>query len=154
MKNAMRLGGVVLVLIVLVNWASARADEPAAKGGSVTGTVMKDGKPVANACVGLIAAPVKAKGKGLTKHAATQPAAADGQSKHGKHEIVGNTTTNSDGKFTLENIPAGEYVVVAGEKGQGRGKVRVTVSEGESASVSIDLQAPKEKVKKPNKLGL
>ena len=155
-----QLNVIAIVTAVLVLVWSARfvaAEEPAAsKGGSVSGTVLKDGKPVANARVGLMIAPVKAKVKGLSKHSApaTQPAAGEARQKHGRHDLAAQASTDADGKFTLENISPGEYVVMAGGKGQGRGKVHVNVAAGESASVSIDLQAPKDKAKKPNKLGL
>ena len=157
MKNLRRLIGIVLAGLIFVGWTvrSAPADEPTAtKTGSVNGTVVKDGKPVANARVGLMVAPVKTRVKGLGKHPATQPADDQTTKKRGRHNTLANTSTDADGKFTLENIAPGEYVVIAGEKGQGRGKARLTVTSGESASVSIDLQAPKDKIKKPNKLGL
>jgi hypothetical protein len=106
--------------------------------------------------VKLLAAPVKT--KGLAKHPnkqaspATQPSADS--SKRARHDVSAQATTDADGKFTLENVAPGEYIVAAGEKGLGKGKVHVSVTSGESASVSIGLQPPKDKTKKANKLGL
>ena|SRR2546421_702984 len=157
-----RLSVIAICLCSVLAWIGSASAEPSDKGqgGTITGTVLKDGKPVANARVGLIAASVKTKGKGL-KHAAppadqgpaTQP--SDSTAKRQKPQPLTTATTDADGKFTLEGVAAGDYIVMAGEKGQGRGKARVKVAAGESASVSIDLQPPKtNKVKKSNKLGL
>ena len=156
-----RLSVIAISLVSLVAWGSAADPSDKPVGGTISGTVLKDGKPVANARVGLIAATAKAKGKGLKHGAApadqspaTQPSQSTAKGK--KHQPLATATTNADGKFTLEGVAPGDYIVMAGEKAQGRGKQRVTVTSGESASVSIDLQPPKPKNKsqKPNKLGL
>src|SRR5213082_717525 len=82
-----------------------------AKTGSISGTVTgADGKAVSGAKVRVMkpmmheappAAETKAKGDKAGK----------------KGEAVAETNTDNDGKFKLENIPAGEYQVAAAVKG-------------------------------------
>jgi len=140
-----------LVAILMMGLSSAVA-EPAQQTGSVSGTVMKDGKPVANAKIGLRVAPAKGKRSSKQASPTTQPGADS--AKHSKHDLAAQGTSDAEGKFTLQNIGPGQYLVIAGDKAQGRGKVHVVVVSGEDASVVIDLQPPKDKTKKSNKLGL
>jgi len=110
------------------------------KSGSISGTVTaKDGKAAANVAVKVIKAPEAAQGDAKD---------AGGDKKHEsrkekKLNTVANGTTDADGKFKLDNIPAGEYLVEAGGKGEPRGRGKVTVKSGEMASVTITVKEPK-----------
>src|SRR5436190_636079 len=116
-----RLSVITICLCSVLAWIGSASAEPSekAQGGSITGTVLKDGKPVANARVGLIAASAKTKGKGL-KHAgntgdqgpATQP--SESTAKRQKPQPLTTATTDADGKFTLEGVTPGDYIVMAG----------------------------------------
>ena len=114
------IAAAALVLVSIPT--QVRADDTAATG-SVTGTVV-DGS-----------------GKGV---AGVKVKVSKPHAKGEKPEAVGDpATTDSDGKFTIAAIPAGDYVVSAGSKGVGRGHAKVTVAAGSAASVAITLEAAK-----------
>ena len=144
MKKAFRFAGIAVVTVLsfgaAVRFAQAEPSDKA-QTGSINGTVLKEGKPVANVKVGLILAADVPRKKGP----ATQP--ADSAGKRQKPVPVATTVTDADGKFTLESVAPGDYVVMASAKADGKGKMRVSVANGESASISIDLQPPKPKDK-------
>src|SRR5947209_6304027 len=112
MSSVFRLFTIVLAVGCALLWLDEFAfAEPttAQQTGSVTGTVFKDGKPVANARVGLATAPDKSlrkKAKALSKHPAassanapaTQPSAGSTR-KHERHQALVKGTTDADGKF-------------------------------------------------------
>jgi len=120
--------------------------------GAITGTVMKDGKPVVGAKVRL-AAPHEKKSK---KGAAPTTNPSDSADKPAKVPPLATATTDADGKFVLSDVAAGDYVVNVTEKGMGKGKAKVSVAAGQSSDIAIDLQdaKPKDKTAKKNKLGL
>jgi hypothetical protein len=138
---------------------------------TINGTVTKDGKPLPNAKVALFVAREHAKvGKkggaasanaDNNNSATTQPSAdntangaADGEKKkHDRGDATATATADENGAFTLTNVPAGDYVVIAGLKGDGRGHERVTVTSGGSTSVEIPVSVPGEKTKGGKKLG-
>ena len=167
MRNVSRFAAIVLAaaglgLFVVPTTRGDATTQPSsdtqAATGSVTGTVMMDGKPVANARVGLIdASQMKAhngkRNKNQTGADATQTGGqtqdqtqtqpqAQGQ-KRERPTPTATAMTDSDGKFTMSDVKVGEYVVMAAEKGQGRGRMRISVASGETATVEIQLaQAP------------
>ena len=104
--------------------------------GSITGVVMKDGKPLANARVGLIdASQVKAKLGKRNKN-------ADATNTTGKRERPTPTATamtDSDGKFMLNDVKVGEYMVMAMAKGEGRGRARASIAAGQTANVEVQI---------------
>ena len=151
--------GALAAFSSFVLFSSVIVAEPAQAVGTVTGTVARDGKPVANVKVSLRSADKRDKSESPTAapapdDPATQPAA--GAKGHEKHPSVGSTVTDADGKFTLGDVPPGEYVLVASDKHLGKGRSHVTISAGDSTNIAIDLQPPKpkDKTKKANKLGL
>jgi len=134
----------VLALGLLVAFTSAvRADDAKATG-SISGTVTgADGKAAANVTVRVVNPPAKAdKAKEGDKPAAEKQAAGD-KGKGGRKEAIVSGTTDNDGKFKLDNVPAGDYLVIAIAKGIGNGREKATVKAGETTSVSITLKAPK-----------
>jgi hypothetical protein len=114
--------------------------------GTVSGVVMKDGKPVANARVGLIPVASKAERKAARKGGggenagpSTQP--ADGSDKGPRRrEPAAKTQTDADGKFSLDGLKPGDYMVVAGVKGEARGRKRISVAANQDTAVQIDVE--------------
>src|SRR3954467_13245196 len=145
----------VAVMVIGVSASFSRAgDGDNAKdskdaGGTISGVVLKDGKPVANARVGVMPVASKAdrkaakRGGGTGQNAApaTQPAEggagnADDAGKGGRRrEPVAKTQTDAEGKFSLDGLKPGEYVVVAGIKGEGRGRKRISVAANQDTAV-------------------
>ena len=126
--------------------------------GNISGVVMMDGKPLANARVGLMdIAEIKSKAGKREKGADRANAGQKAQ----RPQPVATTMTDADGKFALTDVKVGQYVVMAGVKGEGRGRARATIAAGENATVEIQVTqnagghagksgAPKVK---PNKAG-
>jgi uncharacterized GH25 family protein len=163
MRHASRWAAVVLGVAALGVWAipSRGADattqpssDTQAGTGTITGTVMKDGKPLANARVGLLdRAQVQNRvknGKNANQGNADQtntdksnssdvPAGAKVDDKQDRPKPTAMTTTDSDGKFTINDVKPGEYVVIAGAKGEGRGRARIGVQAGTTATVEISV---------------
>jgi hypothetical protein len=121
--------------------------------GTVSGTVVdKDGKAVANAEVGVYKPRERRQGQGGgggagggTDQKLTQPAPGggegQGQQRRQRPEPIAKGTTDADGKFTISNVPVGEYQVVCMVREQNLvGRERVTVEAGKTASVSLKLQ--------------
>jgi len=151
------------LLFSLAGTRASAADAPAASGdkGTVSGTVTdKDGKPVANCPVRLFHPMDHAGGgkkgggehgdadKGTDKKADKDAAGtdrkatqlADKPAKGDKPVPVASGTTDSDGKFTLNDVPVGDYMVIANLKGTGSAREKVTVKSGETATVSLKLE--------------
>jgi uncharacterized GH25 family protein len=123
-------------------------------GGTVAGQVLdKDGKPVANAKVRVTAQNSSKKSGGAT----TKPSGSDNaastasrspttQGSGNKMQPVAEGTTDADGKFSIADVPPGDYNVSASVKGQGAGREKVTVKAGETtADLKIKLQEAKPK---------
>lgn len=144
---------VALALVLSFNaWAGAQESKET---GSMSGTVVdKDGKPVEGANVRLMK-PMQ-RGRGPADKQAAQGASAlqlaEKPAKPGKPDKgepgkpgnrpkpVATATTDADGKFTMEDVAAGEYMVVAMVRGQGAARQPVTVKAGETATVELKLQ--------------
>jgi len=88
--------------------------------GSLTGSVVFDNAPVADARVNLVPARMNVRGQRV------RPI---------------NLTTDANGAFAVEAIPAGVWVVTAGKRDVGMGRERVEIVAGEGAEVTITLQA-------------
>ncbi len=137
----------------------ARAeDKPAAgaevKKGTITGTVLdKDGKAVSGAEVGVFK-PMGRGGAGGGNRparggngAANQaedpkpapPADNGGRGNRQRPEALFKATTDADGKFTIKDVPVGEYALMVRVEGKGMARERVTVKPDESATVSLKL---------------
>ena len=109
--------------------------------GTITGTVMKDGKPVANVRVGLIDAAQIKQGRG--KCAKGQTPGDTTQTKQRQRPTPTATTmTDSEGKFILNEVKAGDYAIIANEKGEGRGRSRISVVAGQTQTIEVQLTQP------------
>ena len=143
----------------------ARAeDKPAAgaevKKGTITGTVLdKDGKAVSGAEVGVFKPmarggaggpggggnrPNRGGGNGAANQAAEDPKPAPpadgGRGNRQRPEALFKATTDADGKFTIKDVPVGEYAVRTRVEGKGIAFERVTVKPDDSVTVSLKLQ--------------
>ena len=128
------------------------ADE--AKKGTISGTVVdKEGKPVSGAMVGVMK-PGQGQGRpggrggagGNNNGAVNQaedpkpaPAPEPGRGNRQRPEPLFKATTDADGKFSIKDVPAGEYVVAARVEGKGMARERVTVKGDDTATVSLKL---------------
>jgi 5-hydroxyisourate hydrolase-like protein (transthyretin family) len=132
-----RYFAVVLVALALAfgfTAVRALAEETAKATGAVKGTVLgADGKPAASVKIQLVR-PIE-KGKQKAEAKAEKPAKGD------KPAPVATGTTDSEGKFSLEKIEAGKYVVRAQLKGVGNARETVEVKAGETATVELTLKA-------------
>jgi hypothetical protein len=118
--------------------SAARAADTGAVEGKVLG---KDGAGVSGAKVRLMkASDVPARGK--KKQA---PAAAPAE----KPKPVAEAESGTDGAFSLKDVPAGDYVVIAAAKGQGGARADVSVKAGETAKVELTLKERAGGKKKP-----
>jgi hypothetical protein len=141
----------VALMAVLFMSVALRADATTTSDGTVNGTVTTDGSPAVNAKVMVFKARDRKRGAGAAG-AGTAPGGVGGAAAAGgadgadgkktRPQPLMTSTTDGDGKFTL-SLPAGEYLIVVGEKGEGRGHERVSVVAGQAASVAITLTAKK-----------
>jgi hypothetical protein len=52
---------------------------------------------------------------------------------------VATAMTDSEGRFMVNDVKAGEYMVIAMVKGEGRGRVHTSISAGQTANVEIQI---------------
>ena len=55
------------------------------------------------------------------------------------------STTQKDGQFTIDNLPAGTYEVEAWHEKLGKQKINITVAEGESKTADFSFSRPSKK---------
>ena len=85
--------------------------------------------------------------KGERKNKGEKPAAADGAKKAGKADRpapISSAVADSEGKFSMTDIPVGKYMVTSRVKGVGGAKESVEVKAGETATVSLKLEEMKQ----------
>jgi hypothetical protein len=130
------------LLMGLLHTRAVAEDNAAVDTGTVKGVVMgADDKPAAGVNIRIV--------KPMPKHAGDhhkpkEQAAGDKPAKADRPAPVATGKTDSDGKFTIENVPVGKFVVMANLKGVGVAHEMVEVKKGETADVSLKL-APREK---------
>jgi hypothetical protein len=136
-----------LGLAFAVTTARAADEKPvaAAGGGTVTGTVVdKDGKAAEGVKIRIMKPMQRGGARGgaggaapkVADAPADKPAAPGGRQRP---TPVAEGTSDKDGKFSIANVPAGEYMVMAVLQGSGMARGRVTVKDGETASVELKL---------------
>lgn len=122
--------------------------------GTITGKVTnEDGTPAAKVEVRVMK-PMARRGGGAGGEApkaepkfvqpAEPPAGGAGGGGGKRPPPVATATTDDKGEFTV-SVPAGEYTVQVGKRGEAMGRSNVTVEEGKTANVDIKLKkmAPK-----------
>ena len=120
----------LLILTCLVGAAAFAAKSAETDTGGLSGTVTdSDGKPLANAQVGL------AQADRARNPAQREPADRGAKRRGGP---VARARTDADGKFTFTGIAPGSYVVQARTE-SARGVASATVKPGQDASVEIAL---------------
>jgi hypothetical protein len=130
------------------------------KKGTISGTVQdKDGKAVAGAQVRVVKAAAKPEPKakkqanaaaGGAVLAAPEDAKAAKAAAKPKAEVLFTAATDAEGKFTIKDVPAGDYIVRTQVKGTGNGQQRVTVTGEQTVTAAIKLKAPAAKAEKPS----
>lgn len=138
-------------LLIGFSALSAKAADDAKKG-TISGTVVdKDGKGVAGANVAVNKAPAGKAGKqgaaDAPKNQADEPKAGKAAKKKAPDALF-TATTDADGKFTIKDVPAGEYRVTATLAGKSHGAEKISVTDA-TANVTIQLKdtVPKKKDK-------
>jgi hypothetical protein len=101
--------------------------------GAVTGVVMKDGKPAEGMQVRLVL-------PGRRQTPTTNPTTAGDAKPDKRREVIAQATTDATGRFTLSDVPAGTYRVVAGKRDEGVGAARINVSAGQTAQVNLTVK--------------
>ena len=119
----------------------ARAEDAKKETGKIEGTVKdKDGKAVNGLTVSLFHPPSKAE-----KKSAKLAEKGEKPAKGEKPVAVASATTDSDGKFTMNDVPAGDYMIVARQKGVGQAREKVSVKAGETTSIDLKLEYKEKK---------
>lgn len=125
LRNSGRLvAAMAVVLAMSLAGAAGAADT-----GTISGKVTKDGTGVAGAKVVVV-----------VPNAGKKPTAAPNGERP---KPVAQGTTEADGSFKLSDVPAGDYSIRAGAKGQGMAHQKVTVKAGENTEVNLALTAGK-----------
>jgi hypothetical protein len=135
-------------------------DKPAAaaevKKGTISGTVVdKEGKAVAGAEVGIFKPQPRQRGEGAgerpnrpnrgapanqanVEDPKPEPAPERGRQNRQRPEALFKSTTDAEGKFTIKDVPVGDYAAqVRTDKGGAR--QRVTVTADSTVSVKLEL---------------
>jgi hypothetical protein len=131
-------------LLLSLAGALARAEDAKKETGTVAGTVKdKDGKAVSGCTVSLFHPMNRKDSAGKTSTGLAEK--GEKPAKGEKPVAVATATTDSDGKFAMADVPAGDYMCVARQKGVGNAREKVTVKAGETATVDLKLEykAPK-----------
>ena len=130
--------------LMLALSSSASAEGQASATGTITGKVVD---AAGTAVEGAIVRVTAAKGKGEKAEGTSQldDGAKPEKPEKAKKKDALKGRTDAQGAFTLEDVPAGEYTVIATVKGTGTGRQKVTVVAGQTATVEIALKAPKAK---------
>ena len=143
-----------LAVVVGMSALTARAAEEGkadAKKGNIAGTVLdKDGKAVEGVTVNLMKPRMRGQGGGggqggqggekkpestAVEHAIQLQAPGGGGNRP---TPVATATTDKDGKFTMNDVAVGEYMIgVRDQEKKLYGRERVTVEEGKTATVEI-----------------
>ncbi len=116
---------------------SAKGDATTQPSGSITVHVVgQDSKPVAGATVLLIKG-----GEFHHRDPASQPTDPPAGGHRTPPPSIAQGTTDDSGTFVFDNVPHGQYGVLAMLHHVGHGHMRVELS-GDSATVTITLQPP------------
>ena len=155
MLSVSRYAVVLVALAVVLSLNTVTRAQDSQETGSVSGTVVdKEGNVVEGAMVRLMKPMQRGRGPAdkpaiegtPSQQLAENPAkpGKPGKAAPGKPgdrpKPVATATTDADGKFTMNDVPAGDYMVVAMVRGQGAARQPVTVKAGETATAELKLK--------------
>ena len=128
-----------ITLLFALSQLPARAAKTSEAGkATITVTVVdKDGKPVEGVKVALVA---RHKGKSAAEQPNDANSTDAATKQHSRPTPVAEGATNADGKAVLQNVPDGEYGLLAHSK-TGMARDRITVQNGMDMSAKLKLQA-------------
>jgi hypothetical protein len=135
------------LLVPAIGMVVRAADAPGGDKGKVVGTVKgEDGKAVVGANVVLL----PPRGEHHKSGDADKPKdqAAGDKPGHGggnKPEPIAKGTTDGDGKFALNDVPPGNYDLVARLKGTGMAREEVKVDAGQTVTCDLTLKKMEKK---------
>jgi hypothetical protein len=128
-------------LVMALLCAKVRAEDKKDTG-TITGTVVdQDGKAVSGAKIAVFHW-TEHKDTAKTEEKPKEKELAEGDKPAApkeKQTPVATGTSDDSGKFTLSDVPAGTYRVVARVKGKGQGVEKAEVKAGETADVKLTL---------------
>jgi hypothetical protein len=135
-----------VALVLGLSVISAHAQDAAADPGSVEGTVVdRDGKtPVADATVTLTR-PMARRGAGGASVQTPQPqplagAGAGGGAGAGRGRgAVATATTDKEGKFKMDKVPPGDYVIRVMVRDRGFAQQNIKVESKKTTTVKLQL---------------
>lgn len=117
------------MLALAVHTRAIAAEDAKSDKGKITGSVVdKDGKAVASAKIRLMTP--KSGGAVATPKA----------DKAGPKPAIAETTSDSEGKFKLDDVAPGNYTIAANLKGVGMAKQDIEVKAGETATVELKIE--------------
>jgi hypothetical protein len=161
MNSMIRMSIAVVAIAILFTGATiVRAEDKTdakSKGGKVTGVLTHEGKPAADVTVRLFKAsdmPQRGPGQGGQGRdrggLSVQPGPGGGQGDPGQGRgpgqrqmptPVAETKTNAEGKFSFDNVPAGDYMIMAGDFQTGMmGRQTAKVTEGGTVEITVELR--------------
>jgi hypothetical protein len=155
MLRVMKWAVPMAAMALLWSLQPARAAEAESAGkGSITGTVVdSEGKAVSGAMVRLMKpfeggrkrpqanrAAQHEQARELADEKPTKPQKPERPARGERPKPVATATTDAEGKFTMNDVPEGEYMVAAMVRGQGRARQPVTIKVGEAVTVELKLE--------------
>ena len=129
-----------VALVLGLSVISAHAQDAAADPGSVEGTVVdRDGKtPVADATVTLTR-PMARRGAGGASVQTPQPQPLAGAGAGRGRGAVATATTDKEGKFKMDKVPPGDYVIRVMVQDRGFAQQNIKVESKKTTTVKLQL---------------
>lgn len=142
MKHSTRIASALSVAALML-MASVGRSADSTPPSKITGTAVISGKVTDSTGKAIAGVKVNLLPGGEAPKPATPTAAdANEKGKGGKNRPapLATTTTDNDGAFKFDSLPAGKYNVTAQLKGTGHGTQKVTLTDGQTATADIQLK--------------